>query len=118
MKHKQVPDDFPREPDPGAVCGAQAKLLVREVRGQYQRMLSEEELLERYDVCEDLAAQLARYAAGKIATASLSLDVALRRAEKGLRLKVDSAEWEFSQLEVAWVVNRMRHLLTDGTPTR
>ena len=33
------------------------------------------------------------------------------RAEKGVRLKVDADEWDFSQAEVAWVVKRMHYLL-------
>mgnify|MGYP001100154123 CR=1 FL=1 len=59
MPARYVPDDFPRKPDPGAVPGVQPKLLVQEVRGRFQSGLTEEELWFRYDVREDLAAQLA-----------------------------------------------------------
>ncbi len=111
MTDRRVPDDFPREPDPGSVTGVQPKLLVREVDGRYQSRPSEEQLWVRYDACEDLACQLSAYASRKIASAGLSPDVALTRAEKGVRLKVDGGEWDFSQHEVAWVMKRTRELL-------
>lgn len=60
MTDRRVPDNFPREPDPGSVTGIQPKLLVREVDGRYQSGLSEKELWVRYDACEDLAAQLSQ----------------------------------------------------------
>jgi hypothetical protein len=115
MMDRRVPDDFPREPDPGSVTGVQPKVLVREVDGRYQSGLSEEQLWERYDACEDLAGQLSEYASRKITCSGLSLDVALTRAEKGVRLKVDSGDWEFSQAEVAWVMKRTEELLLGKT---
>jgi hypothetical protein len=117
MTPRRVPDDFPREPDPGSVTGVQPKLLVREIDGRYQSGLSEEQLWVRYDACEDLASQLSAYASRKIASSGLSPDVALARAEKGVRLKVGTGEWDFSQCEVTWVMKRTRQLLiaaTDG----
>lgn len=111
MTDRRVPDDFPREPDLGSVTGVQPKLLVREVDGRYQSGLSEEQLWVRYDACEDLASQLSAYASRKIATSGLSPDVALSRVEKGVRLKVDSGEWDFSPAEVAWVMKRTQQLL-------
>jgi hypothetical protein len=111
MTDRRVPDDFPRDQDLGSVTGVQPKLLVREVDGRYQSGLTEEELLVRYDACEDLAAQLSNYAARKVSTAGMSRDLALSRAEKGVRLKVDSGTWDFSQAEVAWVMKRTQQLL-------
>lgn len=60
----------------------------------------------RCDVCEDLAAHLSGHASRKIAKSGLTPDVAQSRVEKGMRLKVDAGEWEFSQREVAWVIKR------------
>lgn len=71
----------------------------------------------RYDACEDLASQLSAYASRKITISGLSPDVALTRAERGVILKVDLGEWDFSQREVTWVMKRTRQLLlaaTDG----
>lgn len=115
MTDRRVPDDFPREPDLGSVTGVQPKLLVREVDGRYQSGVSGEELWARYDACEDLASQLSAYASRKIASSGLSPDVALARAEKGVRLKVGTGEWDFSQPEVEWVMKRTRGLLLAAT---
>ncbi|MGF6730799.1 hypothetical protein OKW50_002880 [Paraburkholderia youngii] len=115
MTNRDVPDDFPREPDLGSVAGKQPKLLVRQVDGRYQSALSDEELLVRYDACEDLAAQLSRYVSRKIATSGLTTDVALSRAGKGVRLKVDAGEWDLSQREIDWVIERARQLLLAAT---
>ncbi len=117
MTDRRVPADFPRNQDLGSVTGVQPKLLVREVDGRYRSGLTEEELWVRYDACEDLATQLSVYALRKISTSGMSRDVALSRVEKGVRLKVDSSEWDFSQAEVVWVMKRTRQLLiaaTDG----
>ncbi len=67
------------------------------------------------DACEDLASQLSAYVSRKINTAGLSIDVALTRAEKGVRLKVGSGEWDFSQRELTWVMKRTRQLLLAAT---
>jgi hypothetical protein len=115
MTDRRVPDDFPGEPDPGSVTGVQPKLLVREVDGRYQSDFTEEQLWVRYDACEDLASQLSAYVSRKIAASGLSRDVALTRAEKGVRLKVDAGEWDFSRHEVAWVIKRTRELLLAAT---
>jgi hypothetical protein len=111
MTDRRVPDDFPRDQDLGSVTGVQPKLLVREVDGRYLSGLTEEQLWVRYDACEDLATQLTAYVSRKIASSGLSPDVALTRVEKGVRLKVDSGEWDFFQGEVAWVMKRTRQLL-------
>ncbi|MBN3761971.1 hypothetical protein [Burkholderia sp. Ac-20365] len=115
MIDRRVPDDFPREPDLGSVTGVQPKVLVREVDGRYQSSLSEEQLWMRYDACEDLAAQLSAYVLRKVATSGLSPDVALTRAEKGVRLKVGSGDWDVSQAEIAWVMKRAQELLLEKT---
>lgn len=112
---RRVPDNFPREPELGSVAGVQPKLLVLEVDGRYQRGLSEEKLWVRYDACEDLAAQLTEYASRKISSSGMSRDTALSRVEKGVRLKVDSGEWDLSQAEMAWVMKRTQELLLENT---
>jgi hypothetical protein len=61
-----IPDDFPREPSPGVVPGAQRKLLVREKDGRYYTGLIDDELQMRYEVCEDLARQLSAYTLRKM----------------------------------------------------
>jgi hypothetical protein len=111
MTDRRVPDDFPRDQDLGSITGVQPKVLVRKVDGRYQSGLSEEQLWVRYDACEDLASQLSTYVSRKMACSGLSPDVALTRAEKGVRFKVDAGGWDFSQCEVTWVMKRTRQLL-------
>ncbi|MET3232604.1 UNVERIFIED_ORG: hypothetical protein ABIC54_004809 [Burkholderia sp. 1263] len=105
-----VPDDFPREPAPGLLPGAQPKLLVREVDGRYHTGLTDEELWTRYDVCEDRAGQLAEYGARKMSASGLSQNDALERVEKGLKAKVGAGQWDFSRDEMAWLMKRTREL--------
>ncbi|CAM2139660.1 conserved protein of unknown function [Pararobbsia alpina] len=111
MADRHVPEDFPREPTLGAVAGVQPKLLVRKIDGRYVSGLTDDELWLRYDACDDLANQLFEYVSRKVVTAGLSPDVALARAETGVRLKVDAGKWDFSQAEVAWVMKRTHLLL-------
>jgi len=110
-----VPDDFPTEPAPGIVPGAQPKLLVREMEGRYRTGLTEEELRARYDACEDLAGQLAACASRKMSVSGLSLDDALGRVEKGLNGKVGAGQWDLSPAEITWVIKRTRELLSAAT---
>jgi len=107
-----VPDDFPRAPTLGVVSGVQPKLLVREMGGRYHTGLTDEELWTRYDMCKDLAGQLAGYASRKMSVPGPSLDDALQRVEKGLKAKVDGGQWDFSRAEIAWTLNRLRELLS------
>lgn len=106
-----VPDDFPRELMPGAVPGAQPKLLARETDGRYRTGLTDGEVWTRYDGCEDLAGQLAEYASRKMVSSGLSLDEALGRVEKGLKAKVGAGQWDFSRCEMVWLIKRARELL-------
>jgi hypothetical protein len=108
----RIPDDFPRQPWPGIVPGAQPKLLVREMDGRYHTGSTDEELWTRYDACDDLAGQLAEYASRKMSASGLSLDDALARVEKGLQAKVAVGQWDFSRGEMAWLMKRTRELIS------
>ncbi|TXD63271.1 hypothetical protein FUT88_03090 [Ralstonia sp. TCR112] len=108
----RIPTDFPRESPFGSAPGAQPKLLVRLVDGRYVTGLTEEERLERYEVCEDLAQQFVSYCSRKIAeNRSLTHEMCLARARKGFALKVQQGEWDFSPAEQDWVMNRARRIL-------
>jgi len=107
-----VPDDFPRQSRPGAVPGAQPKLLVRERNGRYYAGLTDEEVWERYDACEDLAHQLAAYALKKMSELGLSQDDALQRVDKGVKAKVSRCHWDLAPAEIVWVTKRTAELLS------
>ncbi len=104
-------DNFPREPTPGNLPGAQPKLLVREMNGRYYTVLLDEEVWRRHSACEDFSGQLAEYASRKMSASGLSLDDALRRVEKSLEAKVGGGQWDFSRSEMAWLMRRTRELV-------
>ncbi|WP_244145862.1 BPSL0761 family protein [Paraburkholderia tropica] len=106
-----VPDDFPRESTPAIVPGAQPKLLVRRVEGRYQSAPTNEELWTRYDACEDLARQLARYGSKKMKQFGWSKGDVLEKVEKSLNRKVSAGEWDLSPAEIDWVMKRTRVLM-------
>lgn len=107
-----VPDDFPREPVPGIVPGAQPKLLVREKYARYYTGLTDDELLTRYEVCEDLARQLSACTSRKMRQFDWSIVDALAKIERSVNRKVSAGEWDFSPGEIAWVMKRARELLS------
>lgn len=109
-RRRVVPDDFPTELAPGVVAGARPKLLVREIDGLYRTGFTDEELWARYDACEDLAGQLAKYVSRTGDASGLSLDDVLKRVEKGLKAKVGAGQWDFSPAEIAWVMKRTNEL--------
>ncbi|CAG2159417.1 hypothetical protein [Cupriavidus numazuensis] len=113
MTNRVIPDDFPREPGHGVVSGAQPKLVLRRIDGRYYAGLTEDELWERYDACEDLAQQLAGYAARKMSEHVCPLDDVLTRVEKSVANKVSTGRWDLSSAEIAWTMKRTRELLTN-----
>jgi hypothetical protein len=59
-RYTQVPADFPRPPHHGAVPGSQPKVLLTQYEGRfYSPGCTPPEVFQRWDVCEDLAKQLA-----------------------------------------------------------
>lgn len=107
-----VPDDFPREPPAVSLAGSQPKVAVRSVDGKHRVGLTDDELLERYDACEDLAQQLASYCARKASEhPSWTRDLNLARARDGLSRKVTSGLWDVSTSEQSWVMARVQMLL-------
>lgn len=110
-RRQVVPDDFPREPLRGVVPGAQPKLLAREKGGRYYTGLADDELMTRYEVCEDFARQLSAYASRKMWQFGWSFADAFSKVERSVNRKVSAREWNFSPAEIAWVMKRTRALL-------
>ncbi len=114
MSPKPLPVDFPRPPSQGAISGAQPKLLLRKIGDMYQAGPTDDEVYERFVVCDDLAEQLAAYASRKMTANAWSLETAVTRVEAGVRKKVHSGIWDFSTAEVTWTMDRTRQILTDA----
>ncbi|MFV8593239.1 hypothetical protein ACNRBS_01200 [Ralstonia pseudosolanacearum] len=112
MTTRTVPAGFPRSAPLASLSGAQPKLAVRLVNGQYISGLTDKEWTERYECCEDLAQQFVAYCTRKIAeNPSMTRELCLQRARKGFALKVQRGEWDFSTAEQDWVMMRARQLL-------
>jgi len=110
----QVPTDFPRTAIPGAVPGMTPKLLLVRFAGRcYLPGCSPPEIVQAYEVCMDLAQQLAVKAveskAGKRSHMSEEaiLDQYLPR--------LIATRW-VSELEARWVLRRVAALLNWPVP--
>ena len=114
MSPKPLPVDFPRIFSQGAISGVQPKLLLRKVGDTYQAGPTDDEVYERYIVCDDLAEQLAAYASRKMTANAWSLQTAVSKVEAGVLKKVHSGVWDFSTAEVTWTIERTRQILTDA----
>lgn len=107
MNIQDVPEDFPRVVIPAVVTGAQPKVCVREIDGRYVTGQTDEERIERWDICEDLAQQLLpvaqKDAAGHPGHAA---EETLRR----VRISVERKGW-VSEAELDWLIRRLGVLL-------
>ncbi len=56
-----LPADFPRNPFPSAIGGAQNKFVARKIGEKYVVGLTDDELIDRYEVCAELVEQLVTY---------------------------------------------------------
>lgn len=104
---QDVPEDFPRGTTAATVPGAQLKFNARRINGRFVVGLTPEELYERWDLCEDLARQLAartrrHQADGRIA----DIEAFYQDTERRVRAQ----PWGFSSAEVSWLMKRTREL--------
>lgn len=109
---EKVPADFPRELSSALLAGSKPKLAIRLIDGKYYAGLTEEELLERYKACDDLAHQLASYCTRKESeNPSWTRDFNLARTREGVARKVTTGLWDLSAAEQHWVMARVQQLL-------
>lgn len=109
MPPKKIPTDFPRTFGRGAIGGAQPKVLLRRENEELVTGMSEQELANRYDYCDDLANQLNDYCQRKIhENPDWSIEFVVERTERGLQQKISSGEWPIlSHEEVRWIMHRV-----------
>jgi hypothetical protein len=111
---KDVPEDFPRGRTAPTVPGAQPKFIARKIEGRYVVGLTEAELHDRWDYCEDLALQLAARTLRKQTAGLVSdLDAFYRETEHRVR----GQGWDLSNDEVIWLMKRTRALAEYPTPS-
>ena len=107
-----IPDDFPRTSIPGVVAGFQDKITARKIDGKYIVGLTEEEILGRYIICEDLAQQLAQYCLRKATeNPDWTQDFNFNRAIAAVTNKVERGVWRFSDDEQGWIAERTKKIL-------
>lgn len=100
-----IPDDFPRDPFPAAVPGAQPKFVARKIGGRYIVGLTEEGRRERYVACLDLVEQLTVYTEKKHRQkAELTITQLLDVFDRDIRLK----DWGLGEVELDWVMKQLR----------
>jgi len=103
----KVPEDFPRFTPAATIPGAQLKFIARKIDGRFVVGLTEEELYERWEYCEDLAQQLAARTQRKKAAGLISdFEVFYKETEQRVR----GQGWDVTNDEVIWLMNRMRIL--------
>ncbi len=88
MPEVTVHESFPRDPWPAALSGAQPKLAVRLVAGQYVAGISAEERVARYAMCADLVEQLVAYCRRKLTECpEKPLETLLEQIDAAVRTK-------------------------------
>ncbi|ODV42741.1 hypothetical protein AWV79_24275 [Cupriavidus sp. UYMMa02A] len=107
MADVAVPAEFPHDPFPASLSGAQAKFSARLVNGRYVVGLTTEERTARYLMCQDLVDQLLSYFRRKADEhPEWSCEDLLCRVEKGVASR--QTEWELGSPEVEWIIARVR----------
>ncbi|MBU0587158.1 MAG: hypothetical protein KJ852_01195 [Gammaproteobacteria bacterium] len=107
--HKQemaeVPAEFPWDPFPASLSGAQSKVAARLIDGRYVSGLTEDERRGRYLMCVDLVEQLVEYTERKhLQRPDLTLPALLDQIDDGVRKK----GWEVGAVEFDWIMGRVR----------
>jgi len=98
---RNIPIDFPREKTFGALAGFQPKIGARLIDGKFIGSLTEDELYERYDACEDLVMQLIGYCDRKLRERpAWDLSTLLTKVRGGVAQK----GWDLSPAEFAWIM--------------
>lgn len=106
MTSTPLPEDFPQASPTGAVPGAQPKLLAHELRGRLVVGQCDQDVRERYVMCEDLAHQLVAYSARKRTDNPFWSETQLRdKVAQSVRQKAFG--WGLSPAEAEWVLERI-----------
>lgn len=100
-----VPEDFPRDPFPAALTGAQPKFSVRLINGRYVVGLTPDERADRYLGCLDLVVQLTAYVNRKCEEKpDLTLSVVLDNVARRIPLQ----GWDLGRTELVWIEKHLR----------
>lgn len=108
---REMHPDFPLEPVFGSVAGVQPKLLLTKSEdGSYrspQRSIAE--LMDRFEVADDIAEQLGLYFLRKKSqNPGWTTEQNLERIRLALVEKCASGKWPFTPAEQRWIIDRVR----------
>jgi hypothetical protein len=109
-----VPDDFPCPIHHGALPGAQSKFLVTEYRGRfYVPGSTPPEVYERWEICEDLAEQLAQ----KSLESKAAKRAHMTKAEilEQYLSRLIAQKWT-SEAEARWIIRRVAQIVNWPIP--
>jgi hypothetical protein len=110
----QVPEDFPTPHYPGAVGGAQPKLLLTTYKGRlYMSGSTPPEIFQRWDRCEDLARQLSAKSLESKAGKRSHMSEPEILAQYLPRLI--ATKWT-SEAEARWIIRRVAAMLNWPVP--
>lgn len=100
-----IPENFPRKPDPAALAGAHPKVAVRLINVAYVGGYTKVEIEKRYEVCTDLVTQLtAYYHRKKSQSPSRTHEQLLAQMTEALGQK----NWGLSAAEIAWCMTEVQ----------
>jgi hypothetical protein len=100
-----VPDDYPRDPYPAALGGAQPKFAARLIDGRYVVGLTDEERQDRYLYCASWVETLVVYVPNKrLRRPDMSLEDVLQYVHAGIR----SERGDLGEVELDWIMAKLR----------
>ena len=99
-----VPDDYPRDPYPTGLGGAQPKFAARLINGRYVVGLTEDELKERFVFCANWLEQLVEYVPKKLAkNPEISIEDVLQYVHSGIRRE----RGDLGEVELDWIMTKL-----------
>jgi hypothetical protein len=100
-----VPDDYPREPYPSGLGGAQPKFSARLIDGRYVVGPTEEERRERYLFCAGWVETLVEYFPKKrLRRPDMSVEDVMQYIHAGIR----SERGDLGEVELDWIMAKLR----------
>ncbi|MFZ3128604.1 MAG: hypothetical protein WA136_11380 [Rhodoferax sp.] len=100
-----VPDDYPRDPYPAALGGAQPKFAARLIDGRYVAGLTDEERRERYLFCVGWVDTLVEYFPNKrLRRPDMSVEDVMQYIHAGIR----SERGDLGEVELDWIMAKLR----------
>ena len=107
-----VPDDYPRDPHPAGLGGAQPKYAARLIDGRYVVGLTDEERKDRYAYCAAWVETLVAYVPNKrLRRPDMSLEDILTYIHAGIR----SERGDLGESELDWIMTQLRKRVGYGT---